>query len=85
MVSELFDEARWAEVPGFDLTDITYHRAVDQGTVRIAFDRPEVRNAFRPGTVDELYRVLRDEMRDYYPADRPVVERFFRPARLAAE
>ena len=58
MVSELFDEARWAEVPGFDLTDITYHRAVDQGTVRIAFDRPEVRNAFRPRTVDELFRVL---------------------------
>ena len=33
---------------GFDFTDITYHRAVDQGTVRIAFNRPEVRNAFRP-------------------------------------
>ena len=58
MVSELFDETRWAEVPGFELQDITYHRAVDQGTVRIAFDRPEVRNAFRPGTVDELFRVL---------------------------
>jgi naphthoate synthase len=26
--------------------------------VRIAFDRPEVRNAFRPHTVDELYRAL---------------------------
>lgn len=58
MVSELFDEAVWREVRGFDLEDVTYHRAVDQGTVRIAFDRPEVRNAFRPGTVDELYRVL---------------------------
>ncbi|WP_052664456.1 1,4-dihydroxy-2-naphthoyl-CoA synthase [Nitriliruptor alkaliphilus] len=59
MVSELFDADRWREVPGFeDLTDITYHRAVDQGTVRVAFDRPEVRNAFRPHTVDELYRVL---------------------------
>jgi naphthoate synthase len=31
---------------------------VDQGTVRVAFDRPEVRNAFRPHTVDELYRAL---------------------------
>jgi len=31
---------------------------VERGTVRIAFDRPEVRNAFRPHTVDELYRVL---------------------------
>ena len=45
-------------MPGFDFTDITYHRAVDQGTVRIAFDRPEVRNAFRPHTVDELYTAL---------------------------
>jgi naphthoate synthase len=59
VVSELFDPAAWQEVPGFgDLTDITYHRAVAQGTVRVAFDRPEVRNAFRPHTVDELYRVL---------------------------
>ncbi|MCA9632280.1 MAG: 1,4-dihydroxy-2-naphthoyl-CoA synthase [Myxococcales bacterium] len=58
MVSEIFDEARWREVEGFDFTDITYHRAVDHGTVRIAFNRPEVRNAFRPHTVDELYRAL---------------------------
>lgn len=58
MVSELFDEKRWQVVPEFDFQDITYHRAIDQGTVRIAFDRPEVRNAFRPGTVDELYRAL---------------------------
>jgi naphthoate synthase len=54
MVSELFDPAAWTVVPGFEFTDITYHRAVDQGTVRIAFNRPEVRNAFRPHTVDEL-------------------------------
>jgi naphthoate synthase len=64
VVSELFDADRWREVDGFDLQDITYHRAIDPerggdlGTVRIAFDRPEVRNAFRPSTVDELYRVL---------------------------
>jgi naphthoate synthase len=59
MVSELFEADRWRVVDGFeDLRDITYHRAVDQGTVRIAFDRPEVRNAFRPATVDELYRAL---------------------------
>ncbi|HSL57675.1 MAG TPA: 1,4-dihydroxy-2-naphthoyl-CoA synthase [Acidimicrobiales bacterium] len=59
MVSELFDPSAWRDVEGFDdLVDITYHRAVDQGTVRVAFDRPEVRNAFRPGTVDELLRVL---------------------------
>lgn len=60
MISELFDPTRWTEVPGFDFEDITYHRAVDQGTVRIAFNRPEVRNAFRPRTVDELYRALDD-------------------------
>jgi len=56
--SELFDPDAWRVVDGFDFTDITYHRAVDTGAVRIAFDRPEVRNAFRPGTVDELYRAL---------------------------
>ncbi len=68
MVSELFDTRRWRAVEGFDdLVDITYHRAVDAesggratdlGTVRIAFDRPEIRNAFRPSSVDELYRAL---------------------------
>jgi naphthoate synthase len=58
-VSELFDPDAWRPVAGFvSLTDVTYHRAVDHGTVRIAFDRPEIRNAFRPQTVDELYRVL---------------------------
>src|SRR5580765_2025905 len=58
MVSAIFDPGRWSAVEGFDFTDITYHRAVEHGTVRIAFDRPEVRNAFRPHTVDELLRVL---------------------------
>jgi naphthoate synthase len=62
-VSALFDPTRWAVVVGFDdLTDVTYHRAVGdpggRGTVRVAIDRPEVRNAFRPHTVDELLRVL---------------------------
>jgi len=57
-VSELFDPDRWTVVDGFQFEDITYHRAVDQGTVRVGFHRPEVRNAFRPQTVDELYRAL---------------------------
>ena len=57
-VSEIFNEELWSEVKGFDFVDITYHRAKNQGTVRIAFNRPEVRNAFRPLTVDELYRAL---------------------------
>ncbi len=58
MISPLFDADRWAPVPGHTFTDITYHRAKDQGTVRIAINRPEVRNAFRPQTVDELYIAL---------------------------
>jgi naphthoate synthase len=58
MVSELFDADAWDAVPGFDFADITYHRAREVGAVRVAFDRPEVRNAFRPGTVDELYTAL---------------------------
>lgn len=58
MVSELFDPDRWRSIEEFDFEDITYHRAVDAGTVRIAFDRPAVRNAFRPKTVDELATAL---------------------------
>lgn len=59
MVSALFDASRYAPIPGFEsFTDITVHRAKEHGTVRIAFNRPEVRNAFRPQTVDELYRAL---------------------------
>ncbi len=56
MVSQIFDPASWTpvEIDGVDFSDITYHRAKAQGTVRIAFNRPEVRNAFRPRTVDEL-------------------------------
>lgn len=70
-VSETFDPSRWREVDGFPLSDITYHRGVERSfeagaivserdlpIVRIAFNRPEVRNAFRPETVDELYRAL---------------------------
>ncbi|WP_199425018.1 1,4-dihydroxy-2-naphthoyl-CoA synthase [Actinotalea solisilvae] len=69
-VSETFDPQVWRTVEGFeDLTDLTYHRGVDRTggpdvaerdlpVVRIAFHRPEVRNAFRPHTVDELYRAL---------------------------
>ena len=58
-VSDTFDPDAWDAVAGFDdLTDLTYHRAKAHGTVRIAFDRPDVLNAFRPHTVDELLRVL---------------------------
>jgi len=58
VISEHFDPSRWTEVEGNAFTDLTYHRAIGQGTVRIAFNRPEVRNAFRPNTVDELYAAL---------------------------
>ncbi|HEX5996171.1 MAG TPA: 1,4-dihydroxy-2-naphthoyl-CoA synthase, partial [Jiangellales bacterium] len=58
MTSGPFDPSVWRAVEGFAFTDITYHRHVSHGTVRVAFDRPEVRNAFRPHTVDELYRAL---------------------------
>ena len=61
MVSELFDAAEWMPAPGAEaFTDITAHLSRDGRIARIAFDRPEVRNAFRPHTVDELYRALDD-------------------------
>ena len=54
-VSELFDPAIWQVVSGFEnQSDITYHQHVKLGVVRVAFNRPEIRNAFRPKTVDEL-------------------------------
>jgi naphthoate synthase len=58
MVSAIFDASRWQPVAGFAFTDITYHRSIEHGTVRVAINRPEVRNAFRPQTVDELYTAL---------------------------
>ena len=61
VVSELFDAEVWVDVPGFtELTDVTYHQDRTGRIARVAFNRPEVRNAFRPHTVDELYRALDD-------------------------
>ncbi|MCU8107461.1 1,4-dihydroxy-2-naphthoyl-CoA synthase [Shewanella sp. SM101] len=57
-VSDIFDPTLWDEVSGFHFDDITYHRAKAHGTVRIAINRPECRNAFRPKTVDELFIAL---------------------------
>ncbi|WP_084105167.1 1,4-dihydroxy-2-naphthoyl-CoA synthase [Demequina sp. NBRC 110056] len=65
-VSDTFDARQWRAIDGFADGDITYHRWVsrdsgeerDLPAVRIGFNRPEVRNAFRPQTVDELYRAL---------------------------
>ncbi len=58
MISPLFEPREWNEVSDFKFEDITYHRARHHGTVRVAFNRPEVRNAFRPRTVDELFQAL---------------------------
>ncbi len=58
MVSELFDPEAWEPVEAPDLHDITYHHGADVPAARVAFDRPAVRNAFRPETVDELYTAL---------------------------
>src|SRR6478736_43540 len=65
-VSDIMDPSQWRSIDGFPDADITYHRWVarsgegeqDLPAVRVAFNRPEVRNAFRPQTVDELYRAL---------------------------
>ncbi len=58
MISPIFDPKAWKEVTDFKFTDITFHKAVDTGAVRIAFNRPDLRNAFRPQTVDELLTAL---------------------------
>jgi naphthoate synthase len=50
----------WQEVKNYE--DITYHKA--DGMARIAFDRPEVRNAFRPQTIDEMIEAFRDAWMD---------------------
>ena len=40
----------WTEVKEYE--DITFH--IGGGIARIAFNRPEIRNAFRPKTIDEM-------------------------------
>jgi naphthoate synthase len=50
----------WTTVKNFE--DITYKKY--NGVARIAFNRPEVRNAFRPQTVFELYEALDDAKED---------------------
>lgn len=48
--ADLMKLADWQEVKSYQ--DITYHQA--EGIARIAFNRPDVRNAFRPTTIDEM-------------------------------
>ncbi|MEB4614657.1 1,4-dihydroxy-2-naphthoyl-CoA synthase [Leucobacter sp. M11] len=60
-VSEIFDPSEWVVAPGHEaFTDITSHLSRDGRIARIAFNRPETRNAFRPHTVDELFTALED-------------------------
>ena len=61
-MSELYwkSEAEWERVKAYE--DITYHKW--GGMARIAFDRPEVRNAFRPDTLFELQEAFRDANED---------------------
>ncbi len=66
-VSELFDPSVWREVVGVtELVDITYYHGTTGRIARVAFNRPELRNAFRPQTVDELYRVLDHARQDVH-------------------
>lgn len=49
------EPVQWQVVKEYE--DITYHKA--DGMARIAFNRPEVRNAFRPKTIDEMIDAFR--------------------------
>ncbi|WP_323757016.1 1,4-dihydroxy-2-naphthoyl-CoA synthase [Roseivirga sp.] len=51
----------WTTVKEYQ--DITYKKSGD-GVARIAFNRPEVRNAFRPKTVSELFDAFLDARED---------------------
>ena len=68
MTTNPFKAEKWHTVDGFDFEDVTYHRAVETGCVRIAINRPDCRNAFRPKTVDELFLALDHARESYYSA-----------------
>ena len=57
---DLMQLADWQEVKTYE--DITYHKS--EGIARSAFDRPDVRNAFRPLTIDEMTEALLDAWHD---------------------
>ena len=50
----------WEEAGRY--SDIRYHKA--EGIAKITINRPEVRNAFRPLTVEEMMRALEDARND---------------------
>lgn len=59
-MTNLMQLADWQPVKQYE--DITYHKA--EGIGRIAFNRPEVRNAFRPKTIDEMTEAFLMAWRD---------------------
>ncbi|MBM3207960.1 MAG: 1,4-dihydroxy-2-naphthoyl-CoA synthase [Chlamydiae bacterium] len=54
------NEVQW--IPAGNYTDILYHKF--DGIAKITINRPEVRNAFRPLTVDEMSHALNDARED---------------------
>ncbi len=60
MTTEEYNQLEWQTVKEY--TDITYRKL--NGVARIAINRPEVRNAFRPTTVFELFEALVDARED---------------------
>ncbi len=51
-------------IPSGNFTDIKYHKS-DEGIAKITINRPEVRNAFRPLTVQEMSKALHDARDDH--------------------
>lgn len=61
MKNNPFDSSLWTDLTiQFKFVDITYHLSKDNTALRIAFNRPDCRNAFRPKTVDELLIAFED-------------------------
>ena len=61
MFRQMSKQPQWTTVKAYE--DITYQKS-GTGVARIAFNRPEVRNAFRPQTVGELYEAFLDARED---------------------
>lgn len=60
MTQEAQKTVNWQTVKEYE--DITYQKA--DGMARIAFNRPDVRNAFRPKTIDEMIEAFKDVWMD---------------------
>ena len=70
----------WKQVKEYQ--DITYHKSY--GVARIAFNRPEVRNAFRPDTLlgdlspdDVIYQVVAQFPQDEFERWAPIFDLIF--------